>query len=95
MLLSWSDQYMIRTKRVSDKDIGTIVVTLGGTEDGLVVMRETNKVDSIALRVVGVYFSIKRLRVKGKILSSFEVVECYTIVLTASYQVLAIVRDVD
>ena len=41
----------------------TVVVSLGGAEDGLVVVGEADEVDAVALRVVGVDFSkIKRLR---------------------------------
>lgn len=57
-----------------------LVVTLAGTENALVVVRETHEIHTIVLVVVCVYF-----------LSPLEVVECDGVVITAGYQVLAIV----
>jgi hypothetical protein len=74
-------------------DIHTVVFSLASAENSLVVMGESNKVNTIPLAIVGVYlpiFSIKHLT-RSSLLPSLQIVERHRVIFAASDQVLSVV----
>jgi len=60
-----------------------VVVSLRGSENALVVVRELHEIDAVPLAVVSVHF-----------LASFQVIETDTEVFAASNEELSVVRNV-
>ena len=101
ILLSWRDQYMMRTRFLvssiilMEKLVLTVVVSFASTKDRLVVMCEPNQINTIALRIVSVDFPTKKLKAWWCLLSPLQVVKSDTIIFASSDKVLSIVRNID